>query len=515
MPLDVPVGGPVDMLDGSGPSGGDREATQALAREIDSMEFDPYGFVMFAFPWGKKGTVLEGNAGPYVWQREILQEVGSKLRSGVKLSQAIRLAVSSGHGVGKSAAVSWLILWALSTRTDTRGVVTANTETQLRTKTWAELGKWHRLAINSSWFHYTATSIYSSVPEHEKTWRIDAIPWSETRTESFAGLHNQGCRILVLFDEASAIPDVIWNVTEGALTDEGTQIIWSTFGNPTRNTGKFHELFTRLRHRWSTKKIDSRSVPGTNKRQIAEWMEDYGEDSDFFRVRVRGDFPRQAAYQFISSESVSLARIRDAICGVDDPLVLGVDVARFGSNQSIIIGRRGDDARNWGLWRYSKVNTMFLAGEVVKIACGQHKADAVFIDEGGVGGGVVDRCRQLGLNVIGVQFGGKASPSPLGVERTRYLNRRTQIWGEMREWLTRGAIPDDDEIASQLTGPEYTVTTREEIALERKVDMEARGVPSPDIADALALTFAERVVSSRISSGPHGGGDVEIEWEPI
>ena len=193
---------------------------------------NPLGFVAFSWP----GTI------PRKWQAEILTELGEKLKTGeIDTFSAILEAVASGHGIGKSALVAWLIMWALCTEVDTKGVVTANTENQLKTKTWAELAKWYSTCRYKHWFKFTATALFSSDPSHERKWRIDMIPWSERNTESFAGLHNAGKRILVVFDEASAIPDVIWEVTEGALTDEDTEIIWLAFGNPTRNTGRFRE----------------------------------------------------------------------------------------------------------------------------------------------------------------------------------------------------------------------------------------------------------------------------------
>ena len=218
----------------------------------------------------------------------------------------MRLAVASGHGVGKSALVSWIILWALSTMHDTRGVVSANTESQLRTKTWPELAKWHGLAINRDWFAYTATALHSVLPGKDRTWRVDCITWSENNTEAIAGLHNKGRRAFALLDEASAIPDAVWETIEGALTDADTELFWCVFGNPTRNTGRFRECFAggRFAHRWRHRQIDSRSVGMTNKAQIAEWVKDYGEESDFIRVRVRGVFPRAGSLQFIDSERV-------------------------------------------------------------------------------------------------------------------------------------------------------------------------------------------------------------------
>ncbi len=310
-----------------------REVELELATWIESVAERPLDFVRGAFPWGNPKYELAKHDGPDAWQTKVLEEIGRGLGDGrIAPSEAIQIAVASGHGVGKSGLVSWLILWALSTYADSRGIVTANTEVQLRTKTWAELAKWHRLFIAKHWFDYTATALSSVDAAHEKTWRVDAVPWSERNTEAFAGLHNQGKRVFAYFDEASSIPDVIWETTEGALTDAGTQIVWAVFGNPTRNTGRFRECFGRFRHRWLRHQIDSRTAKLTNKDQIARWVADYGEDSDFVRVRVRGVFPRAGSLQFISSEVAEAAAGLDRDVAVTrmDPLVMGVDVARFG-----------------------------------------------------------------------------------------------------------------------------------------------------------------------------------------
>jgi len=219
------------------------EKHDELIEALGALTHDPLAFVYFAYPWGEPGTPLEDMEGPDEWQIQILKDIGEQLKKGKELQTAIQEAVASGHGIGKSALISWLIHFAISTHENTRGVVTANTEDQLRTKTWPELSKWHNMFIAKDLFTYTATAIFSSDKNYEKTWRIDAIPWSKNSPESFAGLHNQGNRILVLFDEASAIDDVIWEVTEGALTDANTEIIWCAFGNPTRNSGRFRECF--------------------------------------------------------------------------------------------------------------------------------------------------------------------------------------------------------------------------------------------------------------------------------
>ena len=265
-----------------------QEDYDALVGYLAECQHDPELFVKLSFPWGEPDTPLENKTGPEKWQLDILREIKDEVKTA---DVAIREAVASGHGIGKSALVSWLILWALGTCSDTRGVVTANTEAQLRTKTWAELNKWYNMWIAKPLFDYTATSIFCNVDGNEKTWRIDAIPWSETNSEAFAGLHNQGNRILIIFDEASAIHDTIWEVTEGALTDADTEIIWCCFGNPTRSSGRFYDCFHKHRNYWHTRRVDSRSVSFSDKKQIEAWREIYGEDSDFFKVRVRGEFP--------------------------------------------------------------------------------------------------------------------------------------------------------------------------------------------------------------------------------
>jgi hypothetical protein len=232
----------------------------------------------------------------------------------------VQHAVASGHGVGKSALVAWLLLWAMATQPSTRGVVTANTETQLKTKTktWAELGKWHRLALSHNWCDLGASALVSALPETEQGGRIDMVPWAAHNAEAFAGLHNKGSRVLLVFSEASAIADPIWETAEGALTDAGTEIVWVVFGNPTRTAGRFFECFNRFRKRWLTSQVDSRKVSLTDKRQLARWVADYGEDSDFVRVRVRGHFPRAGS---CSSSTPSGSRRRWRACPIRLPTV--------------------------------------------------------------------------------------------------------------------------------------------------------------------------------------------------
>jgi hypothetical protein len=448
---------------------------------------DPLGFVQWAFPWGEPDTPLAGHDGPEPWQADALAAIRDALMAG---RSPVRLAVASGHGVGKSALVAWLVLWSLATRPGTRGVVTANTETQLRTKTWVELAKWHELAVCRDWLTLGATSIASAEKHAAPGWRVDAVPWSAHNAEAFAGLHNQGGRLLVVFDEASAIAEPIWETTEGALTDAGTEIVWVAFGNPTRNGGRFHDCFGRFRDSWRTRHVDARQVSFTAKPQIAQWVKDYGEDSDFVRVRVRGVFPRAGALQFIPGDLVREAMARELPPSPYDPVVLGVDVARFGDDRSVVFARKGRNARTYAVDKLRGLDLMQLAAHVCQRAA-DLKARAIFVDEGGLGAGVVDRLRQLGVpGVHGVNFGSRAGGWAPDGATPLYANKRAEMWGAVKAWLEQGALPDDPELAQDLTGVEYGYDARSAIQLERKEDMKRRGLASPDIGDALALTFA-------------------------
>ena len=464
-----------------------------LAADIGGFTRDPLRFVLYAFPWGQ-GELADFD-GPDNWQRDILGLIGEKLKSGAStddaFKEAIKIAVASGHGIGKSALVAWIILWAMSTCPDTKGVVTANTENQLRTKTWAELAKWHRLCICGHWFDCTATALISKEPGHEKTWRVDSIAWSERNTEAFAGLHNKGRRVLIVFDEASAIPDVIWEVSEGALTDEDTEIVWCAFGNPTRNTGRFRECFGKFRHRWETRKIDSRTAKMTNKEQIAAWVSDFGEDSDFVKVRVRGEFPSAGTAQFIPAELAQCARGRhlDEQAYKHSAKVMALDVARFGGDSSVLTKRQGLYCAPQRIWR--GVDLMALVGAVAQ-EIRDWKPEAVFIDGVGVGAGVVDRLRELGFSVTDAQAGARA------IDAKKYANRRAEMWAGMREWLANGGIPEDQELFDDLTGLEYGFTSSGALLLEKKEDMKKRGLSSPDRADSLALTFYAPVASPQV-----------------
>lgn len=479
---------------------------------LTSVTNDPYAFVMGAFPWGQPNTSLSQEKGPEDWQKDVLCLIRDRI---INTNEALQIARASGHGIGKSALVAWIILWSCTTLVDTKGVVTANTENQLKTKTWAELGKWFHLFIGKEYFRLTATCLYQ--PDRERTWRIDMVPWSERNTEAFAGLHNKGKRILVVFDEGSAIPDVIYEVAEGALTDDNTQILWAVFGNPTRNTGRFKECFPggKFASQWDSRQIDSRTISFTNKKRFQKWIDAYGEDSDFVRIRVKGMFPRHGEMEFFSAFDIEEAMKRDVTYAATDPLALGVDVARYGSNNSVLFLRKGRDARSFPRRVYQGLSTVDLAGKVMEVQQ-QHRPDGIFIDGGGVGGGVVDYVRHLNLHCFDVQFGSKSDThgAVTGNAGERYANKRAEMYGAARAWLKTGAIPNDPDFKSQLLAITYSFNNRDEILLTPKEDLMEDGV-SPDDVDAFCLTFAYPIMSSASAGDWFPKELVESEYNPF
>lgn len=474
-----------------------------LAQQMGEFFADPLGFVLWAFDWSHDpalsvvplpepySLLYDAEHGPELWACEMLEDVGRQIREhgfdGTRAVDAIRVATASGHGISKSATTAMLVNFIMSTRPNARGVLTASTATQLESKTWAEVQKWARRCITGHWWNITTGkgAMRMTHRERPESWRCDAQTAREENAESFAGLHAADSTPFIILDEASGVPDTIFETAQGGLTD-GEPMMFA-FGNPTRNTGWFHGAFNAQRHRWVTRQIDSRTVHITNKNQLAQWVEDFGEESDFVKVRVRGVFPSASSLQFIPRDLVDDAASRDLPPSRGETIVVGVDPARFGDDRSVIWTRAGRDARSWPPIRLRGADTMTLASRVTEhvnwLRSAGHRV-IVNADGGGVGGGVIDRLRSIGLEVNEVQFGARAMDSK------KYANRRAEIWGTMRDWLAGGAIPRDEELATDLTGVEYGFNANDQIALERKESMKARGLASPDDGDALAITFA-------------------------
>lgn len=412
----------------------------------------------------------------------------------------VRSVVSSGHGIGKSVEVAWIVDWILSTRPHAQGTVTANTFTQLQTKTWASIQRWTKLCLTGHWFTINSDRIYH--PDFRESWFCALQSSREENSEAFAGQHAADSTSFYIFDEASAVPDAIFDVAEGGLTD-GEPMIF-LFGNPTRSSGKFHRAaFGVDRERWHATIVDSRLSRFTNKTQIAEWIQDYGEDSDFVRVRVRGLPPAASDLQFIDTATVAAAQRREALALPDEPLVCGLDVARGGGDDCVFRFRRGADGRSIrpqrvpGEQARDSMRLVSLATQILSSDFDGRKVHTLFVDATGIGGPIGDRLRQMGhTNVVDVQFGGQ-SPDP------KLANMRAFMWSKMRDWLKeRGSIPTDARLEQDLVGPGYSHDKQDRVILEAKDHMKARGVGSPDDADALALTFAYPIRDIPGSSEP-------------
>jgi hypothetical protein len=462
-----------------------------LQADIAALTHDPYAFALYAYPWGEKE--LSDSAGPRKWQTVILKEIAAHLQNPTTRHQPYRVAVASGKGIGKSALISMLINWGMSTCEDCKVVVTANTATQLATKTVPEVHKWTRLAVNRHWWELKATSLTSREKGHEREWRTDFIPWSKENMEAFSGLHNQGKRMIFIFDEASGIHDTIWGNVEGTFSDTNTEILWIAFGNPTRPSGRFRECFGKYRQDWRTFQIDSRTVEGTNHEEQARQVAAHGEDSYHVRIWIRGEFPLVGSDQFISPADVERARKARAEGYETLPKVLSCDVARFGDDQTVIGYRQGRKAVI--LERLRGKDTVFVAERVIHWK-EQENPQAVVVDGDGLGAGVVDQMRHRGYDVF--EFHGNATPNDVN----KYKNKRAEVWGMMREWMPNGDIPDDPELAADLTGPLYDYNADGQIVLESKDDMKERGLSSPDCGDMLAMTFGVKVAPPKARPAP-------------
>jgi hypothetical protein len=484
------------------------EVGDDIGQWLNSCAKDPVKFVAEAFRWGE--GELAKSTGPEEWQAATLAHIRDGL---LTPGQAIRLATASGHGVGKSALCSWITLWAMSTAPDTRGIVTASSEAMLMTRYRAELRTWFRRFRAKEYFEMGATSLTSADPGHEQTWRVDLLPFNENRPEAFAGLHNKGRRILVIFDEASAISPVIWETLEAVVTDADAEVIWLCCGNPLHATGRFRDCFDKYQHRWVTKHVNSLDVSFTNKAELNRWGEDYGRDSDFFRTRVLGEFPRTGSVQFIGPELVDAAMARELEPGFRDPLVIGIDVARFGEDMSVIFPRRGMDARSIAPLTFRNLPLDQFEDHIVAF-CNSHLVQEIMVDGTGLGGGLVDHLRRRGFLVHDIQFGAKADQ---GIDGVKYGNKRAEIWGLMRNALKYLCLPRNNQaIREQLCAPEYSFSKAgDAILLEPKDAMRRRGVPSPDLADALAVTYGCEVGTLPGLAPWVQGRRIEHEYDPF
>lgn len=439
---------------------------------------DPLKFVQGSYPWGEEDTILE-DRDLEKWQKEFLISLGDAIKEKEKIdpiNYILRLAISSGQGIGKTTLISWLVQWFMSTRQNPKIVCTANTERQLKNIVWRELSKWNDLLINKDWFTWNATSYV--LKDKPTTWKADAVPYNESRPESFQGIHEAD--VLIIFDEASGIPEIIWDSINGTLTSG--RCLFIAFSNPTKNSGSFRQCFGKNQHRWITSRVDSREVSFTNKSEIVQDIQDYGEDSDYVRVRIKGMFPRVGDTQFIGSDLIRKCIDLDIQDYKMFTPIIGVDVARFGDDQSVVCVRQGRKILE--MKAYRNKDGKQLAQLVIETAR-YYKTKIIAVDVIGVGASPYDFLRHFGYEPIHVQAGEPA------MDPLKYFNKRAEMWGRMREAMVVGLdIPDDPELIEQIECMGYGLTSKLQIQLEKKSDIKKRGLPSPDKPDSMGLTFA-------------------------
>jgi hypothetical protein len=434
-------------------------------------------------------------AEPDEWQIEVLEAY--------KTHQ--RIALKASKGPGKSTVMAWIGWHYLLTRPHPKVIATSISGDNLRDGLWAEMAKWQRNSqLLQAAFTWSAERIVAK--DHPETWWASGRQWSKTADQSqqantLAGVHAK--YVLVMADEVGGIPDGVIAAGEAALsTGPDTRMVIA--GNPTHLSGPLYRACTRERHMWFVKEIsgdpdDPKRAPRVSIQWARDQIEKYGRDNPYVLVNVFGKFPPGQSNALLGVEDVTASAHRTLTEAEysREPKILGVDVARFGDDESVVFPRQGRAAMRPVIFR--NLELMELVGQVA-LRIERWRPDAVFIDETGVGGGVVDRLRQLGHEIQAVNFGAR----PLRPE-PKVADRRTEMWWHMAEWVKHGGcIPDDPQLISELTAPTYKFDAQNRVRLESKNDMKARGVGSPDRGDALALTFAMPVQARNHAYEPFG-----------
>lgn len=401
-----------------------------------------------------------------------------------------RVAVASSTGSGKTATLSMLTFLYLMILPDCRILITSPSFSQLIRVFSAELDKWHKrmpqqfqnmFSLTREKVTYTASKKYTHF--------ASLVTASVENKESLQGGHSQS--YIVLADEASGISDEAFDILLGTLsTGDGGRFI--QVSNPVRSSGRFFEIFQRDLGSWKKLYFSALDSPNVNKDWIKEMEDTYGIDSDLYRMRVLGQFPRVGISQFISADVV-----QDAVRNKLDftvyhhfPKVMGVDVARFGDDLTAFIVRQGPKLVD--IKTYKGLDTMEVATKVAEFQA-IHRCAVIYIDSIGVGAGTADRCRALGLPIRDVVVSNKSTNPNV------YSNLRAELWGNMREWLENGAdLPieatnKESNLAAQLVSMEYGYSAKAQIQLLSKKEIKRAGHQSPDLADALSFTFADQV----------------------
>lgn len=423
-------------------------------------------------------TVLDVT--PQKWQAEALRAVASH----------DRVSIASGHGVGKTAFQSWLVLWWLLTHYPCKVAVTANTAHQLSDVLWTEIDKWAR-RLPEAWkdlLDFKSDKI--SLKGASDSFAVARTSRREN-PEALQGFHSEN--MLFLCEEASGIPDVVFQVGEGAMSTAGAKTVMC--GNPTRSEGFFYESHHNQRHRWKAMTVSCHDSTTVSEQFLEGMAEKYGEDSNVYRVRVLGQFPTQSDDVLLPLYLVEEATKRDVEASPTTPVVWGLDVARFGGDRSAIAKRQGqvllEPIKTW-----QGKDLMEMAGIVLSEyeACPWTlRPTAIYIDAIGIGAGLADRLRELDMPAVAVQVSETASL------KDRFNRLRDELFWSAREWFEGRDvfIPEDDTLIQEVTGIRYKYLSNGKLKVESKDEMKRRGQRSPDVADAFVLTFAENGAIAR------------------
>jgi hypothetical protein len=410
-----------------------------------------------------------------------------------------RVTVRSGVSTGKTTTDAWLIWWHVICHYHSKCAVTAPTKTQLKDALWSECALWHGRMHP---FFRARTDLTGErafvIPDAggQVSQFATFKTASKANPEALQGLHAD--YVMAIVDEAAGVDDAVFDPLRGSTGTYGTRFIFTA--NPNRAAGYFHRTHTNaaLRKRFVRLQFNSWDSPHSPKDELQGIADEYGKDSDMYRVRVLGEFPSASPLQLISTDLVlqqTGLHLRKEQYDFA-PIILGVDVAWMGDDRSVVVLRQGLRMKILGVWH--KIDNMTLAGMVSQY-WDQYKVDACFVDAGW-GSGVIDRLRQLGRHPVQVWFGGKPG-------KVKFHNKRSEMWWGIREWLEAGGVLEDNEdLRLDLTAPEYYPIESGQVQLERKADIKKRAGFSPDMGDALALTFAQPVTAKRDHFvGAHSG----------
>jgi hypothetical protein len=494
---------------------GNADQESEILTQVLALKNDPVGFVHYAYPWGRPGTPFEKFKGPRKWQLEELELIGEHVRNQeFALANNLPLAIwkseyASGRGPGKSALGGMLAHWQMSTHIGSTTIVAANTETQMRTKTFPEFSVWFGSAINSHWFTLESlkmspapwlVDLVKKLPEEgglgiePKYWYVQGQTWSEDDPNAFAGTHNH-LGLFVFFDEAAGIVPPVWNVTEGFFTEENPYRFWMAASQMRNRSGRFFEIMNDkvMGAGWRTRTISTRGFEGVDQALVEDQIRRYGIDSDFVLMEIMGLPPRTSEDQFIPWAAVNAAQQNNLVYDYGEPLILGVDPAPRGRTAWRF--RQGRNARDccgtatYGHWQGK--DNVEIAAAVLELDA-KYQPDAICIDFG-LGTGVIDIVKRKRTNgrLHQVKFGDTAHAG----KDSEWGAHAIELWAKVRDWLPGGMIEKDSgekgTLSKQLTDRGWKYSGREDgkKILETKDDLKARGVESPDDADALACTF--------------------------